>query len=123
MAKKEQKGRTLNWEEFVSSGNPENSKDPEIEKDKTDALEVSPTQQRIRIYLDRKKRKGKGVTIISGLQAKPQFVEDLTREFKKKCGVGGSFKEGLIIIQGDHRERLKDLMIGKGFRDTKISGG
>jgi translation initiation factor 1 len=122
MNKKEQKGKTLNWEQFAALGNPENSESIENEQENDEAFEISPNKQRIRIFLDRKKRKGKGVTIIDGLMATEDYLEDITREFKKKCGVGGAVKEGQIIIQGDHRNKLKDLMIEKGFRDTKVSG-
>lgn len=118
------KPKTLNWLEFQSMGNPENAEESPAKPEKKEARLYSPAnQQRIRISLDRKKRKGKGVTVIEGLRAQKSFMEELTRELKKKCGVGGSFKDELILIQGDHRNKIKDLMIEKGFSDTKLSGG
>ena len=119
----EKNKKSLNWDEFVSLGNPENAPELPDDEDDISQFEIAPSRQRIRIYLDRKKRKGKGVTIIEGIEASHDFIEDLTREFKKMCGVGGSFKDDLILIQGDQREKLKRVMIEKGFKDTKISGG
>ena len=124
MEDKNKKPKTLSWDDFTALGNPENA--PEIENeesDRGDDLFIEAKFQKIRIYLDRKKRKGKGVTIIEGLEASQDYMETLTKEFKKKCGVGGSVKDGLILIQGDQKNRLKELMINRGFKDTKISGG
>jgi len=60
----------------------------------------------VRVYLDSKGRKGKTVTIVAGLQHNPQTMEMLGRMLKQHCGAGGTVKDGLIEVQGDHRTRV-----------------
>ncbi|MDD8018685.1 MAG: translation initiation factor [Bacteroidota bacterium] len=60
----------------------------------------------VRVFLDTKGRKGKSVTIVSGLQHNPMTMEDLARVLKQHCGAGGTVKERTIEIQGDQRERV-----------------
>lgn len=76
----------------------------------------------VRISLDTKGRKGKGVTIITGLLLAEKELKMLGKELKKKCGVGGSIKNHNIEIQGDHRELLLNLLTNKGYK-VKKSGG
>ena len=58
---------------------------------------------------------GKLVTVIDGLPANPEFLGSLARELKKSCGTGGRTGETFVEIQGDHRERLRDLLTRKGW--------
>lgn len=76
----------------------------------------------VRICLDTKGRKGKGVTVLKGILLDEPALKKLTKELKQKCGVGGALKEGNIEIQGDQREALMQLMKDKGFQ-VKRSGG
>lgn len=76
----------------------------------------------VRISLDTKGRKGKGVTLIKGLLLKNNELKGLAKELKKKCGVGGAVKEGDIEIQGDHRDLLLKLLTDKGYK-VKRAGG
>jgi translation initiation factor 1 len=64
----------------------------------------------VRIFLDTKGRKGKSVTIISGLQHNPKTMEDIARILKQHCGAGGTVKDGNIEIQGDNRERVAEKL-------------
>ena len=76
----------------------------------------------VRVGRETKGRKGKGVTTISGAPLPPTELKALTQELKRKCGTGGTLKEGVIEIQGDHREALIDLLKAKGWT-VKRSGG
>lgn len=76
----------------------------------------------VRVSLDTKGRKGKGVTVLTGILLKTNDLKGLAKELKKKCGVGGAVKEGNIEIQGDHRDLLIKILTEQGFK-VKRSGG
>ncbi len=76
----------------------------------------------VRVGRETKGRKGKGVTLISGVPLPPDELKKLAKELKQKCGTGGALKEGVIEIQGDHRDALIDLLKMKGWL-VKRSGG
>ena len=76
----------------------------------------------VRIGRETKGRKGKGVTIISGVPLDPACLQVLAQELKQKCGSGGTVKEGRIEIQGDHRDKLCAELAKKGWQ-VKRSGG
>lgn len=75
----------------------------------------------VRVSLETKGRKGKGVTLIGGVPLHPEGLRDLAKELKQTCGSGGTVKAGVIEIQGDHRDTLMELLIEKGYR-AKRSG-
>ncbi len=76
----------------------------------------------VRISRETKGRKGKGVTVISGLPLHGEQLKALGQQLKKKCGSGGSVKNGRLEIQGDHRDLLLDELRDCGFQ-AKKSGG
>ena len=76
----------------------------------------------VRVGRETKGRKGKGVTIISGLDLNETLLKELARKLKQKCGSGGSVKNGVIEIQGDHRDELVEHLKNIGYT-TKRSGG
>ena len=80
-----------------------------------------PSEQKVRLHLDRRGG-GKIVTVIKGLVHEDEIMVNLTKELKKRCGVGGSFKENKILIQGNKRDIIKEILLNKGY-DVKFSGG
>lgn len=76
---------------------------------------LAPSSQKLKLLLDNKHRGGKTVTLITGFIGKVEDLEVLTRELKNHCGTGGSSKDGEMIIQGDHREKIKIYLTKKGY--------
>lgn len=81
-----------------------------------------PSQQNLRVQASRKGRKGKTVTVISGFQHKPEALNSLAKKLKAQCGTGGTIKDDTIEIQGDHAQKLVDLLAAEGYQ-VKGSGG
>lgn len=84
----------------------------------------SPASQTepLRVYLERKGRGGKAVSVIKGLQAHPDGTKALMRILQQKLGTGGAVKEGEIEIQGDQRERIVALLLEMGYKAKKAGG-
>ncbi len=76
----------------------------------------------VRIHRETKGRKGKGVTLISGIPLVEDELKALAKALKQKCGTGGTIKNGVIEIQGDHRDLLLGLLKEKGWQVKKAGG-
>lgn len=76
----------------------------------------------VRIRRETSGRKGKGVTTVSGVPLEATKLKELAKKLKQLCGTGGSVKDGIIEIQGDHRDKLKQALEAQGFT-VKLAGG
>lgn len=80
---------------------------------------VDPKQQKLRVSIEKKGRGGKTVTVISGFIGSEDDLKELGRMLKTKCGVGGAVKDGEILIQGEFKQRIIDLLKAEGYSQTK----
>lgn len=76
-------------------------------------------QQKLRVSMEKKGRGGKTVTLIKGFVGTEDDLKELGKLLKTKCGVGGSAKDGEIIIQGDFKQRITELLKAEGYTQTK----
>ena len=84
---------------------------------------LAPPQQRLYVSIDRKQRAGKEVTLVEGFVGSDEDLKELGKLLKSKCGVGGSAKDGEILIQGKLKQKVYDLLITAGYSQTKQKGG
>ena len=107
------------WKErlgMVYSANPDFTYDYGEEQE---AETLAPEKQNLRVWRDTKGRAGKVATVVRCFVGSSEDLEELGRALKKGCGVGGAVKDGEIIIQGDHRDRVTTLLVQKGYSQTK----
>lgn len=93
-----------------------------IQDDQAAVLSVSPQLQTLYVSLDRKQRAGKPVTMVEGFEGNGMDLLQLGKDLKTTCGAGGSVKEGVILVQGDHREKVIGYLVDKGYK-IKRKGG
>lgn len=98
----------------VFSTNPDFTYTEEDNNEEVATLE--PGKQNLRVLIDRKGRAGKQVTLVTGFVGSDDDLAELARTLKVKCGVGGSSKDGEIVIQGDFRDRIVGILVQMGYK-------
>lgn len=83
---------------------------------------LAPEEQDLRVWLDKKHRGGKTASVVKGFIGSEDDLKVLAKLLKSKCGVGGSAKEGEIIIQGDHRDKIMKILAELGYKAKKAGG-
>lgn len=118
MAKKEKQ----DWKDrldVVYSTNP----DFKYSKEEEEVQEtLPPAKQTLKVSIDRKQRKGKSVTLVEGFMGSDDDLKELSKVLKTKCGVGGSAKDGEIIIQGEFKQKVAEILTALGYK-VKLIGG
>jgi translation initiation factor 1 len=102
------------WREFGDSEDPE--------RPTAKVVSLPPQQQTACVSQDRKGRSGKTVTLISGLVLTDEALKALAKDLKAHCGSGGTCKEGMIEIQGEHRDKVMDFLKVKGYGVKRVGG-
>lgn len=100
------------------------STDPDFEPEENnyDEETLDPGEQTLYVSIDRKQRKGKEVTLVEGFVGQEDDLKDLGKLLKSKCGVGGTVKEGCVLIQGSLKEKVADILRQEGYQ-VKLKGG
>lgn len=95
------------------------STNPDFQFEEEEVIEqdtLAPKDQKLIVAIDRKGRGGKQVTVVTGFVGKTDDLEALGKTLKAKCGVGGSVKDGEILIQGDQRDKITTILTGLGYK-------
>lgn len=118
---KNNNNRNNDWKDrlnVVYSTNP----DFAYETDNEEEIEtLEPSKQNLKVSIDRKQRAGKSVTLVQGFVGTDDDLKELARMLKNKCGVGGSAKDGEIIVQGEFKQKVYDLLLQAGYK-VKMAG-
>lgn len=83
---------------------------------------LAPDLQKLYVSIDRKQRGGKEVTLVEGFVGNDEDLKELGKYLKSKCGVGGTSKDGEIIVQGNFKDKVYDLLVEKGYSVKKKGG-
>ena len=107
-----------NNKSFAYSTNP----DFEPEYDADDNISLDPNEQSIEVHIEKKHRGSKVATLVKGFIGSDEELKELAKTLKSACGVGGSAKDGEIIIQGEKRDKVMEVLQKKGFKTKRVGG-
>ena len=93
----------------------------EYDEDNHEVITLEPSDQLLEVWID-KHRAGKTAIIIKGYVGNLSDIKDLSKKLKTKCGVGGSVKNGEIIIQGNVRDKIMDILKQDGYKYKRVGG-
>lgn len=98
------------------------STDPgfDYDMDEEHVEKIAPEEQELEVHIDKKQRGGKVATLVKGYLGSDEDLKELTKALKSACGVGGSAKDGEIIIQGEKRDKVMELLKKKGFQVKRV---
>ena len=117
MGKKKKKFKNITGDVVYSTNT-----DYDYDYDQGEEETLAPEEQDLRVWLDKKHRGGKTASVVKGFIGNESDLKDLAKLLKSKCGVGGSAKEGEIIIQGDHRDKILKILSDIGYPVKKAGG-
>ncbi len=112
-AKRKSSDKSTAWREFGSDNSAATQRA---------TPDLPPEKQDLRVQATRAGRKGKTVTVITGFQSKPETLQALLKKLKSQCGCGGTVKDNEIEIQGEHKQKILEILKQSGYK-AKISGG
>lgn len=110
--------RKPNSSGIVYSTDPDFRMEEDLPREET----LASRQQKLRIKLDTKQRAGKAVTLVEGFLGTTTDLEELGKKLKAHCGTGGSVKDGLILVQGDHRDKILQWLLKNDYSQSKKAG-
>ena len=111
---------SLSKTDNLNCGEGTHEEDGDCGKEEEETL--PPSKQKLKVSLDKKNRKGKAVTLVEGFVGNEEDLKALGKNLKTKCGVGGAAKDGEIIIQGDVRDKVEEILLSAGYQ-VKRKGG
>jgi len=110
--------RKSNNKSFSYSTNP----DYEPEYESNEDAYLDPNEQTLEVHIEKKHRGGKVATLVKGYIGSSDDLKDLSKKLKSACGVGGSVKDGEILIQGEKREKVMEVLKKEGFQVKRVGG-